>query len=168
VGVLDEEGGKRSEFEACRCVCLGVLDVFGPHPDERGAVLGSFVAPPYPFEAMPGRFGAVHDAKGEAPSVVGIARRRVVAMPGSNDGMSRTKGGMLHPFLGMPCPFLPMRCPFLGMPCPFLPMRSPFRSMPCPFLGMPCPFLPMRCPFLPMRCPFLPMRCPFLGMLHAL
>jgi hypothetical protein len=38
VGVRKEERRERSELEAHHWVCLGVLEVFGPHPYERGAM----------------------------------------------------------------------------------------------------------------------------------
>jgi hypothetical protein len=50
VGVRKEEQGERSELEAHHCVCLGVLEDFGPHPNERGR--------------MHDPFGAIPDAKG--------------------------------------------------------------------------------------------------------
>jgi hypothetical protein len=63
VDVLEEERGERSELEAYPCVCLGVLDVLGQRPYERGG--------------MPDPFGAMPDANREALSVARTAPRRV-------------------------------------------------------------------------------------------
>jgi hypothetical protein len=62
-GVLEEERAKRSELEAHRSVCLVMLEAFGQHRYERGA--------------MPDPFGPMPDANGAAPSIMPTASRRV-------------------------------------------------------------------------------------------
>jgi hypothetical protein len=73
LGVLEEDPGEYSELEELRCVCLGMLEVFGPHPYERGA--------------MPDANREAHSAMRTAPRRVGSDAliERMDALPEGRD-----------------------------------------------------------------------------------
>jgi len=89
----------RSELEAHRCVCVGVLAVFGAHPYERGMM-------PHLFRATSHLFGAMLDANGDARSVVGIASllNAFPAMRSEGDDAVHEESHRHHALHGVPDP----------------------------------------------------------------
>jgi hypothetical protein len=96
----------RSELEAHRCVCVGVLAVFGAHPYERGMM-------PHLFRATSHLFGAMPDANGDARSVVGIASLRV-----RNDAQIERRDALREGRHAPPVPYDAQPVPRDALPVP--------------------------------------------------
>jgi hypothetical protein len=124
VGVLEDERAKRSELEAHLYVCVGLLEVLGLYPCERGGMPYPFGgnAPPLRSDALPLRSDAPpfrSDARRERRGAIGSAYRSPT--PGSDAQIEprdapREGRVLVHPFLAMHCPFRAMLHAFVATP----------------------------------------------------